>query len=946
MPQYNLEQLGPTGFQDLASALAIATFGPVVQKMGAGRDGGRDMYAAGTMVWGSTDDHPRDVWSGYSVLQVKHRATPATRPEENASWLWGQVRGELSRWADPAGDRPRVPDQMLFITNVGLSPFPGSGGHDSISREIARYIEKLDDGTRDIDEEAAAERILRLARLRKIKSWRFWDRAQVEALLDAHAGVRRAFPAFLTAGDVFANLGAFTDRLPLEYLEPGLKTHARSSLAGDGQIYFDEAGSGDAKGFHVHEVATDLPITLASGRKHPSAVRYVLQRAEHVLKPKFDLVSRPRHVILTGPPGNGKTTLSKYLVQIFRASMLNMSEGLSAGQQDIIDGTATSLGRLGLDLPLHRRWPMRIDLAEYAQEGGLESDSTLLRWIALKVSKRLNDGEITASMLDSWMKQWSWFLVLDGLDEVTEPDTRKRLIRQVTEFAEEAEASNCDMFVLLTTRPVGYTENIAPTLFERVDLDALALSEAIRYGKVATRVRLHDDVDRIDRIVHQLELASKDENLRNLLRTPLQVLILTIIIDGAGQVAPDRFSLFWNYYQTVFRRERAKIGGFHQLLQDNDQQILELHLRVGFELQSRSEQADRSFATLSVDELRMIASDVLREDGFDPVTRNSLLLDNILAAAMSRLVLIVPRGDEGYGFDVRSLQELTAAMYITSGPVENVVRRLRILAPSPHWRNTWIFAAGRWFSERQQHLHEALVDLIETVDSNAPTRLSKTVPIGPRLALEIIDDGMARAYPRRRDQIAKQAFKVLDEPLSSDLAITARIMMRFAETGEEQASIASGSIRDALSSSIRSAATARRVQELISTLSDELGFTLRSRALSRALPRQGEKAPASPAVDWELFNAEIDTAPLTPHQFDRLKAARMSLLEVLRFVEPSSDQVSPLLSALDDSEVARVFERALLYVAGGDDDLAIALRDKVLPYAARQALSAQLRDTF
>jgi hypothetical protein len=38
--QYDLEQLGPIGFQDLAAALVVQTFGAGVQVMGSGRDGG------------------------------------------------------------------------------------------------------------------------------------------------------------------------------------------------------------------------------------------------------------------------------------------------------------------------------------------------------------------------------------------------------------------------------------------------------------------------------------------------------------------------------------------------------------------------------------------------------------------------------------------------------------------------------------------------------------------------------------------------------------------------------------------------------------------------------------------------------------------------------------------------------------------------------------------
>jgi hypothetical protein len=137
--------------------------------------------------------------------------------------------------------------------------------------------------------------------------------------------------------------------------------------------------------------------------------------------------------------------------------------------------------------------------------------------------------------------------------------------------------------------------------------------QAVRYGTLATKVRLRGDLERIEKVVKQLQQAAEDEALRNLLRTPLQVLILTIILDGAGQPAPDRYSLFWGYYETVFKRERDKQGGLHHMLREYGQQIQQLHERVGFELQVRSESGDRSYATLTSEELRQITWQVLDE---------------------------------------------------------------------------------------------------------------------------------------------------------------------------------------------------------------------------------------------------------------------------------------------------------------------------------------------
>jgi hypothetical protein len=261
---YDLEQLGPIGFQDLAAALAVKTFGPGVQVMGAGRDGGRDLYHRGPLVW--APERGGETWDGYTVFQVKHKERLAARPQENAAWLWGQIRAELDEWADPAGSRDEVPQFLVFITNVLLSPVPRSGGHDQLNRQIKEYLAALRDARHDLGD--GARRKARLARLSRLQAWRFWDGNQLQTLLDLHPGVRRAFPGFFTAADLFAGLVELADALPVDQLAPGLRAHARTTLIGESQVYFDEAGSGDVAGIPC----TRSPSTCRSrGARPPSA---------------------------------------------------------------------------------------------------------------------------------------------------------------------------------------------------------------------------------------------------------------------------------------------------------------------------------------------------------------------------------------------------------------------------------------------------------------------------------------------------------------------------------------------------------------------------------------------------------------------------------------------------------------------------------------------------
>jgi len=857
--QNDLQALSPYAFQQMCGALATKVLGARVEVMGPGRDGGRDLYLKGRLTWRGAEqpgeDHTEVVWDGYTVAQIKQKQILDAKPETNASWLWGQIRSELEDWAGPKRGGA-VPDYLIFVTNVPLTPTPGSGGHDTIRRNIATWIENLSDGSRDAGESDTAKRLAKRRRIAKIRDWRVWDGNKLDALLIANEGVRRQFKSFLTPGDILAGLALTTDKLPLDQLEDGLRTHARTALTGDSYVYFDEAGAPGSAGIPIEEVAIDLPL-IGEGRRR-SVISYTLERGDRILTPAMTLDEGPRHLVIAGPPGNGKTTVSKFVVQAYRAAFLMGDDGLSSHQQRVIQGTSETLEQMRTHLPKHRRWPMRVDLAEYA-EYGLDEDSTLLRWISRKVSKRLDAGAVTPSALQSWMSQWPWFLVLDGLDEVTTPDTRKRLIRQVVEFVEEADANGRDVFVVLTTRPVGYVENVAPHQFERVDLAELDVRRAIAYGMRATRVRLRDDVEKIERIERELHRAAEDESLRHLMRTPLQILIMTIIVAGAGPLPPDRYSLFWGYYDTVRRRELSKQGPARKLLETHAPAILELHQRVGFELQVASELAGNATAVLSREDLRDIIREVLILEGWNAHDVDSRWRDEIEYAVTHRLVLLAPRGERGYGFDVRSLQELMAARYLVSGETHVVSKRLAVAAPSPHWRNTWVFAAGAIFAERQRHEHADLVQAISELDGKDPSRLSSAFPVAHDLAIDLIDDGMTRNRPVSHRALLNLAVGSFGHPSAHEAVDIARVLVREADHMPESRAVIAEALRDALSGDSLARVNARAIMNKFQVAFNNLQVRASTRGLGTVLGRRRTTPSLGEEQGWREIVQSVRT---------------------------------------------------------------------------------------
>jgi hypothetical protein len=821
MTDFPLDVLGPLTFQEVAEALLIDVCGIQITPMGVGRDGGRDAKTEDSVQLGDGAD--RIDLNGYTVFQVKHHATRGTHPEDTA-WLWGEIRKEMDQWTT-SEERSRVPDTLVFITNVPLTPFPRSGGRDTIEKNIRTYRDELDQAVaaaKDDQRHALQERQRRLARISAV---RILDRRWVNGGLAASDAVRRAFPEMLTAADVFAGLAEFTGTIPANSITDALREHARQSLTIDGSVWMAEGGDATGSKVSLHNLVVDLPVLSgpADERSRDSLVQLVVDRAERMLRPRFRAGKGKRHVVITGAAGNGKTTMAKFLVQVFRCAMLRGAT-LSQGQQEIVDGTTRALLRMDRKLPTHLRWPIRVDLKEMLQRHQLLDGATMLSAIADRVSAELDPGRLTPRNLENWRHEWPWLVVFDGFDEITDPNSRRIVIERVEQFVEEAEANNADLMVVLTTRALGYNDEMSEKLFERVDLDYLNSSEGLEYADRVVRTALSGEPTRQQQVLAVIKSASRSPAQRSLFRTPLQILILTIIVNGAQHLEPDRYGLFSRYFDLAFEREKSKDVRLEAVLTSYEPVIRALHRSIGFALHTRAESGSTPDPSLTEQELRDMIWKELAQQGFKPADAGDTRVQEVLDTATHRLVLIAPR-DGGYGFEIRSLQELTAGQWLMEEHPDIATRRLRIAAASPHWRNTVLFAAGYAFHGGNNALHREVLACIGKLDEDQESRLGSAFPVGPRLALEMVDDGMVRNRPGFRHQLFEIGLRVLTAPPDVDFASVATTLIRIADDHEDERRSLATAIREAMAGT----PTARRNTETLRSLinpSSRNNFTL------------------------------------------------------------------------------------------------------------------------
>jgi len=748
---YDLERIDPKTFEQIGVVLARRVLGPGVEAYGDGADGGREATFQGRVEWSNTPGGGVDVWDGYVVIQAKHRSSQDLDPGRCLTWLKNQVRQELSDWqgADPA--KRRMPEYIIFVTNARLSPAAG-GGIEAIHEYLQEHTSAL--------------------RAKGLKGWKVWHRDQLVSMLDTYPEVRRHFPSFLSTAieSILTRLESL-ERTDLKPTRDLLVEHARQGLRHEQWVNFGEAGIDSRRA--ISQVVVDLPVTDPEGVSS-HALQALLQRGEQVLRHSLTPKNSPRHVVLTGAPGNGKSTLSQYLVQLYRAAFL-ATEDIGQSLSSIRQGIAASLERLQLTKPRQQRWPVRVDMAEWASSDMV--DRPVMNWLAHVVGIRAGQS-VNARELRRWVREWPWLLVFDGLDEVTNLDARRRILRHVADFIAEVDDDDADVLVVVTTRPGGYTDELPREHFSYFELDYFSTEEAISYGRRITAVRLLDDQDRAKLVRERFDEASKDPATLRLLKTPLQVLIVTVILEMHSRLPVSRYGLFWTYFETLSARERAKSNELAVFLTQHQQDVRHVHEVVGLDLQIRAEMAANSRATLPLDELRRIADQRFVDMGYADDDERRLLVRHMVDAATKRLILLVPgeAGDDGsetVTFELRSLQELMAARRVSSGSPQSVKDRLIAMAPSPHWRNTWVFAAGRLFAEDDQSRWDLVTDVISAIDGSAgwPGWL---VPTAPGLAAELLDDGLALAKPLWQTRLLNAAISALTGPLPIDVGVVAR----------------------------------------------------------------------------------------------------------------------------------------------------------------------------
>ena len=753
VPDFDFRHLSSRSFEQLVQSLALREFGPLISIFGDGPDGGREATFEGPTSYGVESER----WSGYGVIQAKFRQRSGNESDRN--WALKELRAEIAAFESEDGKR-RIPDYYVFATNVVLSPVAETGGLDLIRNELANWGARV--GLRGYD---------------------VWHYDKLCVLLTNAEDVRKAFNAWILPGDVLAVLLKHLEnespnfpRLVNRFLQKDFLTDQYARL--------EQGGHAPDERIPLANVFVDLPTAperhVDPPREEQMKRGGIIGFVEHVLSVgAFPLVDElqtraaPRppaesappegRYVLIGGPGQGKTTLGQFLCQVFRAGLLLSSsdQNMDHAVQQALPSFVEACQAQGFDPAGGRRFPIRVVLNEFAKTLA-DGDTTSLLEFMVKDFNRKTSGEVTAVQFLRFLATYPCFIVLDGLDEVPASTNREQVLEAVQGFWVDVSSEGIDAFVVATSRPQGYNDDFAPRLYRHRWLIPLPPKAALTYGKRLTAVRFAPDADRVAKVTSRLERAAYQDATARLMRSPLQVTILTLLVDRVGHPPQERWTLFREYYNLIYQREVERNIPSADVLRSHKPDIDTIHHFVALVLQVNSETSGGTDARLTTEQLSHIVEHRLADEGHRGADLDQLR-DAIIEGASNRLVFLVGVESGQIGFEIRSLQEFMAAEGIMDADDATTQRRLKEVAPSIHWRNTFLFAAGKCFSERQ-YLRETISSICHELNEDPDDPVLRRSYAGSQLALELLEDGPARRQPRYSGPLARAALSLLRVP--------------------------------------------------------------------------------------------------------------------------------------------------------------------------------------
>ena len=665
--RYDFSKMSADTFELMVRSLNERIFGIRCEQYGLGADGQREFVFEGNV-----KDSAGVEFRGRTIGQVKYKYI--TTKEDDYTWLVKAIDGELRRFRKK--DAAYLPDNYLFYTNIVLTPAKDTGIKDKIEAYIRAH--------NDI-----------------IKHFYVRGYDEICAMLDNNRDVAISYAATILPGDLLVRA---LEKYEIDYFDT-LKRFLFCEFEEEMYPRLEQAGSVTEKKIPIEKVCVDINVMNRQQIRSVKFAEMVFSLGNQILGYRginlVDELKREENFVLIGGPGKGKSTISQFIAQIYRAYDLQ-----AFGYRDKILKKFIGEFEKSYDYRIDRvRIPFKVVLREYAAwiiRREKEENQSIIQYMQERINK-FAGNELPMDTLRRMLREQAWIFFFDGLDEVPESSNRQEVLRQIRRFIiTELREAQCDCMIIGTTREQGYSNDFDEEKYLHMEVAELSEEDSRMYIHKLFEV-MEEQTERREQYIHIMYEALEDEITGRLMKTPLQVTIIAILVKSGGRPPHERYSLFRQYYDTMVKREKQK--GIVATLNDNMDWLEEIHYLVGYRLQSESEMEGNASAEISRDELKKEIRNYVeknRDDFYETEDEDQEKETKFFMTITQRICFLNENKDGVYSFTIRSMQEYFAGTYLIKGRSDKeALKNIEMTAYKSYWRNALLFALGYIELERK-----------------------------------------------------------------------------------------------------------------------------------------------------------------------------------------------------------------------------------------------------
>lgn len=727
--RYDFSKMNSDSFENMVRSLNEGIFGIKCEQYGLGPDGQREFVFEGTI----KDGEGKEL-QGRTIGQVKYKYN--TTKTDDYNWLVGEIDKELNHFRRKEVEY--IPDNYLFYTNIVLTPAKDTGIKDKVNVYVKTH--------NDI-----------------IKHFYVIGYDEICAMLDNNRDVATSYAAHILSGDILMKVLEEQKQESTEWLKRYLFREFEEEI----YTRMEQAGSATEKKISIDKVCIDINVLDRKRSREFKFAEHVFSLGNKVLGYKKEEndgeLDRDENYILIGGPGNGKSTICQFIAQVYRVNYLQMIGYPS----QVLDNFAEEI-RSGYKYQIsNSRISFKIVLREYAAwiNRKKEEDISVIQYMKDRI-RRISGDIVSTTTIRKMLREQAWIFFFDGLDEVPESSNRQEVLRQIHIFISiELKELSCDCMVIGTTRPQGYNNDFDETKYKHLVVAELSKKDCHMYIQKLFEL-MEEQTEQREDYIRIMKEALEDEITCRLMKTPLQITIISILVKSGGKPPHERYSLFRQYCDTIIRREKQK--EIVATLNDNTGWLEDIHYIIGDRLQCESERAGNPSAEISKGNLNKAIKayvDENHDNFYESKSGIEKKVEEFLMTITERICFLCENRDGYYSFNIRSIQEYFAGTYLIKDRTDReAINNIKQIAYSSYWRNALLFALGYIELERKS-LEPEIGKLCEQMNGRdnimkSDYSIENLCLFGSWLAVDILAEDIFRG--KQQDKYVVLATKVLE----------------------------------------------------------------------------------------------------------------------------------------------------------------------------------------